>query len=85
MNIEIHKPELEALILQRVHDGGLTIEEVLMQALQGSPAAAQPRAEFRDQRTGADLIAALQASPHRDLDIEPPRFCSPMLARDVTF
>lgn len=27
----------------------------------------------QDKRTGADLIAALQASPHRDTEIEPER------------
>ena len=27
----------------------------------------------RENRTGADLIAALQASPYRDIDIEPQR------------
>jgi hypothetical protein len=38
-----------------------------------------------DQRTGVDLIEALQASPCRELDIEPARFRSPIPARDVTF
>jgi len=28
----------------------------------------------RDNRTGADLIAALQASPYRNIDIEPERY-----------
>jgi hypothetical protein len=30
-------------------------------------------APFAKARTGADLIAALQASPYRDIEIEPPR------------
>ncbi len=40
--------------------------------------------EFRrlkGDRTGASLIAAMQASPHRDIDIEPAR--APMPARKV--
>lgn len=42
-------------------------------------------AEFRrlqGERTGESLIAAMQASPHRDLDIEPPRAVLPI--RDVS-
>lgn len=29
---------------------------------------------LKETRTGADLIAALQASPYRDVDIEPERY-----------
>jgi plasmid stability protein len=32
----------------------------------------------RENRTGADLIAALQASPFRDIDIEPERYRLPV-------
>ena len=28
---------------------------------------------MQEKRTGADLIAALQASPYREMDIEPPK------------
>ena len=41
--------------------------------------------EFRrltGDQTGAALVAAMQASPHRDIDIEPAR--APMPAREVT-
>jgi hypothetical protein len=31
-----------------------------------------------DARTGADLIAALQASPHREISIEPSRAAMPV-------
>ena len=83
MTIEIQRPELEALILQRMQSGGFrNVEDVLMQALTTAPVVAE---KTPDRRTGADLIAALQASPHRELDIEPARFRSPILARDVTF
>lgn len=32
----------------------------------------------RETRTGADLIAALQASPYRGIDIEPERYRLPV-------
>jgi len=42
--------------------------------------------EFRRLKgdlTGASLIAAMQASPHRDIDIEPKRTAMPV--REVSF
>jgi hypothetical protein len=57
--------------MRRVKSSGLSsIEDALLQALTISPSAVDSR---REKRTGADLIAALQASPHRELDIEPPK------------
>ena len=86
MTIEIQKPELEALILERMQKGGFaSIEDALMQALEATPVVAEHHGKSRDRRTGADLIAALQASPYRELDIEPSRFRSSLPARDVTF
>ncbi|HEY7305616.1 MAG TPA: hypothetical protein VH601_15935 [Bryobacteraceae bacterium] len=42
MTIEIHKPELEALIHERMKDGGFTdVEDVLIQALTFSPFSKQ--------------------------------------------
>ncbi len=82
MTIEIHRPELEALILQRMKSGGFdNVEDVLMQALKASPTVQEPPGKPRDKRTGADLIAALQASPDRELEIEPARY--PLPVRDV--
>ncbi|SPE36707.1 hypothetical protein SBA6_60014 [Candidatus Sulfopaludibacter sp. SbA6] len=38
MTIEIHKPELEALILERMKSGAFqNVEDVLMRALKSSP------------------------------------------------
>ena len=86
MTIEIHRPEQEALILQRMKRGGFhNVEDALMQALQTSPVVDEHEEESGDQRTGADLIKALQSSPYRELDIEPSRFRLSMPARDVTF
>ncbi len=72
MTIEIRRPELEALIMQRMRSGGFhDVEDALLQALKTSPTVGAPSEASRDKRTGADLIAALQASPYRELDIEP--------------
>jgi hypothetical protein len=82
MTIEIHRPELEALIMERMKAGAFqNVEDVLMQALEASrPVKPAPPAKHR---TGADLIAALQASPYREIEIEPARYRLPV--RDVTF
>ena len=74
MTIEIHRPELEALIIQRMKSGGFqNVEDALLEALKTSPTVGEPGGASHDRRTGADLIAALQASPYRELDIEPPK------------
>lgn len=77
MTIEIRKPELEALIMERLRSGEFeNIEDVLMQALQGSPVPAQ-----KETRTGADLVTAMQASPCKDIDLEPAKITMP--TRDI--
>jgi hypothetical protein len=79
MTIEIHRPELEALIIERLRSGAFkSIEDVLMQALQGSPFPAK-----KETRTGAELVAAMQTSPCKDIDLEPARGAAPV--RDITF
>jgi hypothetical protein len=82
MTIEIHTPELEALIMQRMKSGGFhSVEEVLLEALKAPLPVAEKAGNAAEPRTGADLIAALQASPYRDIDIEPARYRLPV--RDV--
>ena len=84
MTIEIHRPELEALIMDRMKAGAFqTVEEVIMQALKTAPPAPPSVGQPRADRTGADLIAALQSSPYREIEIEPARYRLPV--RDVTF
>ena len=68
MTIEIQRPELEALILQRMKHGGFhNVEDALMQALQTSPlldehenksrAEQQPSATVeRPLQTAADIV-----------------------------
>jgi hypothetical protein len=83
MTIEIHRPELEALIMQRMKKYGFkNVEDVLMQALETSPLAVT-EAPTTPKLTGADLIAAMQSSLHREIEIEPARYRMPV--RDVTF
>jgi hypothetical protein len=86
MTIEIQEPELEARIRDRMRKGGFaSIEDTLMQALEASPLVVESQGKRSDRRMGADLVAALQASPYRELDIEPSRFRLSLPARDVTF
>jgi hypothetical protein len=79
MNIEIHQPELESFIQERMQSGAFrSVEDFLMHALISATVA-----ERNDEPTGADLVAAMQACPLKDIDIEPERY--PMPVRDVTF
>jgi hypothetical protein len=99
MMIEIHKPELEALIQQRIENGTLpSVEDVLLQALKALPVAKPNLAAFlinsplagsglstdrNQEATGAQLVAAMQASPAKEISLEPGRTAMPV--RDVTF
>lgn len=75
MIIEITQREVEALIQQRLQSGAFkSVEDVILHALRSS----EP-----EPRTGADLIHALQASPCRDIDLEPAR--DPLPVREVVF
>ncbi len=75
MNIQITRPEVEALIQQRLQSGGFAnAEDVILQAL---------RAFELDHPTGADLVAAMQSSPFKEIEIEPARDRLPV--RDAGF
>lgn len=83
MIIEIHQPEIEALIEQRMATGAFRdVEDVLIQALKSAPL---PGAVPNDSATatGADLVAAMQAMPYKEIDIEP--FRPDMPVRDVAW
>lgn len=74
MTIQISSPELEALILQRMKSGAFSsLEDVILHALRTS----KPEA-----LTGTALIAAMQSSPHKGIEIEPSREPAPV--RDVS-
>ncbi len=68
MNIEIHQPELEALIQKHMASGAFhDIEEVLLYALKSAPPGAPNKGSSPStQRTGTDLIAVMQAMPYKD-------------------
>jgi Arc/MetJ-type ribon-helix-helix transcriptional regulator len=62
MTIEITRPEVEALIRERIQSGDFAdAEDVIWHAL---------RSLSPEHPTGADLVAAKQASPYREIDIE---------------
>jgi hypothetical protein len=83
MTIEIQRPELEALIQERMKSGVFgSVEDVLMQALKSAPPVTELSSEAAT-RTGADLVAAMQASPYREIDLEAPSARLPV--RGVTF
>lgn len=60
MTIEITSPEVEALIRQHMHAGAFKSPEELIRAAL--------RSSVPDNRTGADLIAAMQACPYPEVD-----------------
>ena len=75
MTIEITRPEVEALIRQRLSSGRFADpQDMILDALRTSHDA---------RRMGTELVAAMQASPAQELDIEPDR--GPMPIRDVDF
>jgi hypothetical protein len=71
MSVEIHQPEIEALIQQRMASGAFhDVEEVLLYALKSAPEPAVSR-QSASKRTGAELVAAMQAMPYKDtIEIE---------------
>jgi len=58
-----------------------TVEDVLMEALKSSPLPSEHGARVCAP-TGADLVAAMQASPYKEIDLEPARVRMPV--RDAT-
>ena len=76
MTIEITSPDVEALIHQRMRTGAFKSPEDVIRA--------SLRSSGPDARTGADLIAAMQACPYPEVEIETPRVLSPVV-RDVAF
>lgn len=83
MTIEIRRPELEALILERMKSGAFqNVEDVLMQALKSAPPPEESASGPEERaHTGAELVAAMQASPYQDIDLTPQHYRLPV--RDV--
>ncbi len=73
MTVTIRLSDKQAAALEaKAGAEGLTIEQWIQKLAE---TVSKPQ---RETRTGADLIAALQASPYRDVDIEPERYRAPV-------
>jgi hypothetical protein len=87
MTIEIRRPELEALIHERMKSGAFqSIEDVLMEALKASSGKGEKAAQGSDDQSsamGAELVEAMQASPLKEIGLEPGREHMPV--RDIGF
>jgi hypothetical protein len=84
MTIEIQRPELEALIQERMREGAFeSVEDVLLQALKTAPVPSREDGAPCNSCTGADLVAAMQASPDKEISLDPSRYRMPV--RDVVF
>jgi hypothetical protein len=87
MTIEIQRPELEALINERMKTGAFqNVEDVLMQALKASPILDEKdagRSNDKSSLTGAELVEVMQASPFKEIELEPGRERMPV--RDAGF
>ena len=65
--------------MERMKLGGFrSIEDAIQQAFETSPVVAADAAAAAEKRTGADLIAAMQSSPYREIEIEPARYRMPV-------
>lgn len=72
MNIEIHKPELAHRVQAQIQSGHFQdVDELIEKALDALDEQAIVTAQ--ETATGAVVLAALQASPYRDIDLTPPR------------
>jgi hypothetical protein len=70
--------------MERMKIGGFqNVEDALIEALETSPVKDSKAVTEAKNRTGADLIAAVQSSPFREIEIEPARYRLPV--RDVAF
>jgi hypothetical protein len=75
MTLTITLSDEQATVLQaKAAAEGLSVEEWIQKLAEALPLP-------RDNRTGAALIAAVQASPYREIDIEPQRYRLPV--RDI--
>jgi len=71
MVIEIHSPEAEAIIRQRMSAGGFKdAEAVILHALKSSPAAETPDAATRRPASRKSLAQLFADSPLKGLDID---------------
>jgi len=82
MNIEIHDPELERQVPEALKSGRFQdFEEMLAKALGALSESAS--AHSREIRSGAALVEAMQASPHKEIELGPERYRLPV--RELSF
>ncbi len=73
MNLEIHNPELVQRLNAHIQTGHFhNADELLEKALDALDERASAAAPSVTA-TGSVILAALQASPYRDIDLTPPR------------
>ena len=85
MSIEIHTPELKQRVLHEIQSRQLhDVEELVTKALDAldekAPLPAVP-VSTQTKKTGAAILAALQACPYPEIDLTPPRV--PIFVRDI--
>jgi len=72
MNIKIHKPEPAHRVQAQIQSGHFQdVDKLIEKALDALDEQAIVTAP--ETATGAVVLAALQASPYRDIDLTPPR------------
>ena len=77
MNIEIHDPELERQVQEAMISGSFRdFEEMLTKALGALSKSVSARS--REHRSGAALVEAMQASPYKEIELEPQRYRLPV-------
>lgn len=82
MTIEIHRPELQTLIEERMASGVFaSVEDVLLEALLAGGSAKTGPTKTGPRLTGQALIDAMQQCPYPEFDFEVPRYPQPV--RDV--
>jgi len=74
MIIEIQKPELEALIGERMSSGAFqSVEDALIQALKSAPSLGKKvtgEPPEKNHPMGAELVAAMQAAPFNEIRLD---------------
>jgi hypothetical protein len=71
MMIEVQRADLQALIQERMRSGGFhNAEDVLVQVFDLEPTSREETGHRSLTGTGADLVAAMQASPFKDEYLE---------------
>ena len=85
MQIKIYNPELQNLIRQAFANGRFCdVEEAMLLALKAASPQPAP-AKDAPVRMGSDLIADMQAMPHKDIAIEPERPHMPVRGLEDVF